>query len=208
MIERLQVRLIKNRLAEPRRTIMALVGPRQVGKTTLVRQALEGAQVPVIYANADGVVRSAAEWLDDIWVKARAAASGGTAVLVVDEIQKLEAWSETVKKQWDADTWNGVDLKVLVLGSSTVLFNRRLRESLAGRFEQILVMPWSYREMSDAFGLDLETYAVYGGYPGSIPYIDDRERWMSYMIDSIIEPVILRDIVQLQRIDFLNSLSS
>lgn len=203
MFERKQVSQIRSRLQEPRRTIMGLVGPRQVGKTTLIQQAMQGLAAPLIYENADGIVRSADAWLEDTWARARAAAANasGTAVLVIDEIQKIDAWSETVKKLWDADTWNGVDLKVIVLGSSTVLLNRGLRESLAGRFELLRVMPWTYREMADAFGLDLETYAVFGGYPGSIPYIDDIDRWSAYMMDSIVEPVILKDIVQLQRIE-------
>lgn len=203
MFERKQVKVIRERLQEPRRTIMGLVGPRQVGKTTLIRQAMQGLAAPLIYENADGILRSGEAWLEDMWMRARAAAAnaGGTAVLVIDEIQKIEAWSETVKKLWDADTWNSVDLKVIVLGSSTVLLNRGLRESLAGRFELLRVMPWSFREMSDAFGLNLETYALYGGYPGSMPYIDDVDRWSAYMMDSIVEPVILKDIVQLQRIE-------
>lgn len=200
MIERKQVKIIRERLSEPRRTIMALVGPRQVGKTTLIKQALEGAQVPVTYANADGVVRSGQEWLEDLWERARPTANG-SAVLVIDEIQKIADWSETVKKLWDADTWNATELRVIILGSSTILLNKGLRESLAGRFEIIRVMPWSYQEMAEAFGLDLETYAVYGGYPGSMPYVNEPERWFEYMMDSIIEPVILRDIVQLQRVD-------
>lgn len=203
MYERKQVSVIRKRLQEPRRTIMGLVGPRQVGKTTLIRQAMQGVTAPLIYENADGVLRSGDAWLEDTWLRARAAAANanGTSVLVIDEIQKIESWSETVKKLWDADSWNSTDVRVIVLGSSTVLLNRGLRESLAGRFELLRVMPWSFREMSDAFGLDLETYALYGGYPGSIPYIDDIDRWAAYMMDSIVEPVILKDIVQLQRIE-------
>jgi len=180
---------------------MALVGPRQVGKTTLIRQALQGLNVPLTYENADGVLRSGDAWLEEIWQKARVSASGGTALLVIDEIQKIQLWSETVKKLWDADTWNSVDLKVVILGSSTVLLNSGLRESLAGRFEQMRVMPWTYAEMADAFGVDLETYAVYGGYPGSMAYVEDTQRWLAYMMDSIVEPVLLKDILQLQRID-------
>lgn len=201
MYSRKHVSTLRDRLSEPRRTIIALTGPRQVGKTTIVRQALEEVQVPLIYENADGLVRSSDGWISDIWSRARAAANGQTAVIVIDEIQKVQDWSESVKREWDADTWNGVDIRVIILGSSTLLVNRGLRESLAGRFELIRVMPWSYTEMRDAFGLRLEEFAVYGGYPGSAPYLNDTPRWMSYMMDSIIEPVILKDLLQLQRID-------
>ena len=105
MFERQHVSDLRNRLAEPRRTIIALTGPRQVGKTTIVRQALNKIKVPVIYENADGLVRPADSWIADIWARARAAAVGGTAVIVIDEIQKVADWSESVKREWDALTF-------------------------------------------------------------------------------------------------------
>ncbi len=194
---------VRQRLEEPRRTIVAITGPRQVGKTTIVRQALEGAQVPVIYRTADGILADSQGWISDAWVEARARAqeAQGTAVIVLDEIQKVPLWSDQVKRFWDEDTWNNRDIRVIVLGSSVVLLNHGLRESLAGRFERVHVMPWTFGEMRDAFGWDLDTYAIYGGYPGAAPYQDDRERWMAYMQDSIIEPVVLKDMLQRQRID-------
>ncbi len=201
MYQREHVTIVRKRLEEPRSTIIALTGPRQVGKTTIVRQALEGIRVPLFYENADGLVRSSDGWISDIWARARAAAMSRTAVIVIDEIQKVQDWSESVKREWDVDTWNGLDIRLIVLGSSMLLINSGLRESLAGRFERIRVMPWSYTEFRDAFGTSLDDYAVFGGYPGSAPYIHDVSRWMSYMQDSIIEPVILKDILQLQRVD-------
>lgn len=157
--------------------------------------------MPLVYENADGLIRPSDGWIADVWARARAAARGGTAVIVIDEIQKVEDWSESVKREWDADTWNGLDIRVIVLGSSTLLVNSGLRESLAGRFERIRVMPWSFTEMSAAFGMDIDDMAVFGGYPGAAQYAHDRTRWMAYMLDSIIEPVILKDVLQLKRID-------
>ena len=125
----------------------------------------------------------------------------GTSVLVIDEVQKISDWSELVKRYWDEDTWSGRDVRVIVSGSSTLLLNDGLRESMAGRFELIRVMPWSYDEMRDAFGWDMLTYAVYGGYPGPAPLLQDENRWMQFMDDSIIEPVVLKDVLQHRRID-------
>ncbi|MEY3386723.1 MAG: hypothetical protein RIR53_1534 [Bacteroidota bacterium] len=194
---------VKRRLREPRSTILALTGPRQVGKTTIVRQAVEGVDVPVIYTSADGIVSGVHDWVGQAWREARARAqqAHGTAVLILDEIQKVPLWSDHVKRYWDEDTWNQRDIRVIILGSSVALLNDGLRESLAGRFERIHVMPWSYSEMRDAFGWDLDTYAIYGGYPGSAPYQHDRGRWLAYMQESIIEPVVLKDILQRRRID-------
>ena len=94
-----------------------------------------------------------------------------------------------------------LDIRVIILGSSTLLLHTGLRESLAGRFERIRVMPWSYTEMHEAFGMDLDDIAIYGGYPGAAELVADPPRWASYMLDSIIEPVVLKDILQMQRID-------
>lgn len=194
---------VKRRLEEPRSTIIAITGPRQVGKTTIVRQALEEAQAPVVYRSADGILDGSTDWITEAWFEARAKAehAQGTAVLVLDEIQKVPLWSDQVKRFWDEDTWHARDIRVIVLGSSVVLLNHGLRESLAGRFERLHVMPWTFSEMRDAFGWDLETYAIYGGYPGSAMYQSDHARWLAYMQDSIIEPVVLKDMLQRQRID-------
>ncbi|MBU3742521.1 MAG: ATP-binding protein [Candidatus Kapabacteria bacterium] len=194
---------VQQRLREPRHTMLAITGPRQVGKTTIVRQALEGAMAPVIYKSADGIVSGVHDWIGQAWqeARARAAQAQGSAVLVLDEIQKIPLWSDHVKRYWDEDSWHKRDIRVIILGSSVVLLNDGLRESLAGRFERLHVMPWSFAEMRDAFGWDLETYAIYGGYPGSAPYQPDRGRWMAYMQESIIEPVVLKDILQRKRID-------
>lgn len=200
---RKHVATVRQRLNEPRSTIIALTGPRQVGKTTIVRQALMGAQSPVVHRTADGLRGSAASWLGDAWQEARERAmqGNGTSVLVIDEVQKISDWSELVKRYWDEDSWSGRDVRVIVSGSSTLLLNDGLRESMAGRFELIRVMPWSYDEMRDAFGWDMLTYAVYGGYPGPAPLLQDENRWMQFMDDSIIEPVVLKDVLQHRRID-------
>ena len=156
-----------------------------------------------MYRTADGILADEPGWIGGAWLEARSLAqqAQGTAVLVLDEIQKVPLWSDQVKRYWDEDTWHKRDIRVIILGSSVVLLNHGLRESLAGRFERIHVMPWSFSEMHDAFGWDLETYAIYGGYPGSAPFQHDHARWLAYMHDSIIEPVVLKDMLQRQRID-------
>jgi predicted AAA+ superfamily ATPase len=60
---------------------------------------------------------------------------------------------------------------------------------------------WTYAECRDAFGWDLDTYVFYGGYPGAAPLIDDFARWRSYVLESIIEPTVSRDVLSLGRID-------
>jgi predicted AAA+ superfamily ATPase len=89
----------------------------------------------------------------------------------------------------------------VVLGSSQLLVQEGLSESLAGRFEIIPVTHWSYGEMKEAFGWNLEQYLHFGGYPGAAPLVPDHERWRRYIVDSLIEPTLSRDILLMRRVD-------
>ncbi len=190
------------RLRGSRRFLQVLTGPRQVGKTTLIRQVMEAVDLPGRYASADEVTLRDRVWIEQQWEGARLLCrSGGSALLVLDEIQKIPGWASTVKALWDEDTFHAVDLRVVVLGSSPLLMQTGLTESLAGRFETIHLPHWSYPEMAEAFGWDLETYIFYGGYPGAAVLIQEPERWAGYIKDSLVETTISRDVLMLTRID-------
>ncbi len=192
------------RLREPRRFLQVLAGPRQTGKTTLARQAIETLGVPHLYATADGALLEGLSWIETQWTLARKADEGAGkagALLVLDEVQKISGWSETVKRFWDEDTAARRRLRVLLLGSSPLLVARGLSESLAGRFETIRVPHWSFPEMRDAFGWDVDRYVRFGGYPGSAPLVGDPERWSAYVLDSLVETTVSRDILLMTRVD-------
>src|SRR5271170_2033051 len=191
------------RLKEKRRFVQVLAGPRQVGKTTVVRQVMEASKIPAHYASADEPTLRDRTWLEQQWDIARlnAKESKTGALLVLDEIQKVANWSSVVKLLWDADTHSGVNLKVVLLGSSPLLIQSGLTESLAGRFEVIAAPHWSFTEMHKAFGWNLVQYIFYGAYPGAAGLIDDPERWRRYILDSLIEITISRDILLLTRVD-------
>jgi predicted AAA+ superfamily ATPase len=191
------------RLKEKRRFLQVLAGPRQVGKTTLVRQVMEVAKIPAHYASADEPTLRDRTWLEQQWDIARlkAGENKSGALLVLDEIQKIPDWSSVVKLLWDADTHSGIHLKVVLLGSAPLLIQSGLTESLAGRFEVIAVPHWSFPEMREAFGWNLEQYIFYGAYPGAAELIDSPERWRRYIQDSLIETTISRDILLLTRVD-------
>lgn len=196
--------VLATRIAEPRRFIQVIAGPRQAGKTTLVRQVLAVAGIPHRYASADEPSLRGRPWLEEQWNVARLLLDGdpsGDAILVLDEAQKILGWSETVKRLWDEDTAAGRDLKVVVLGSAPLLVQRGLTESLAGRFEIVHLSHWSFAEMHDAFGWDPDTYIFHGGYPGSAPLIEDPARWSRYILDALIETTISRDVLLLTRVD-------
>ncbi len=196
--------LIRERVLEERKFIQILTGPRQSGKTTLAQQVAEDLPFPVHYASADSPTLQDNFWIEQQWELARLKAnqsSSAQCLLILDEIQKIPSWSETVKKMWDEDTKRHISLKVMLLGSSPLLIQRGLSESLAGRFEHIPITHWSYPEMRDAFGLTAEEYMYFGGYPGSAGLIHDETRWKEYITGSLIETTISKDILLLTRID-------
>ncbi|MFN6017859.1 MAG: ATP-binding protein [Verrucomicrobiota bacterium] len=204
MIKRLQLySQLLSRVREPRRFIQVLAGPRQVGKTTLARQVMEASGLPAHYASADEPTLRDQTWLEQQWdlarLKARKHPEG--VLLVIDEIQKAARWPELVKLLWDADTHDATPLKVVLLGSSPLLIQTGLTESLAGRFETIPVPHWSFAEMHEAFGWDLEKFLFFGAYPGAAPLADDPDRWRQYINDSLIETTLSRDILLLTRVD-------
>jgi len=191
------------RLREPRRFLQVLAGARQAGKTTLVRQVLDNFPGQGHYATADEPTLKDRDWIEQQWETGRllAGKKGKPAVLVLDEIQKIPGWSETVKRLWDADTFNKLPLRVVILGSAPLLVQSGLSESLAGRFEIIRVPHWSFSEMQEAFDWSLDQYIYYGGYPGSAPLIEDLQRWRQYILDSLVETTISRDILLMRRVD-------
>lgn len=202
--QRPQAGTLAKRLAEPRRFMQVVTGPRQVGKSTLVQQVTERLSAPVRYASADEPTLRAADWISQQWEAARleAATSGNSgALLVLDEVQKIPAWSETVKRLWDEDTRAKRPLKVVLLGSAPLLIASGLTESLAGRFETLHLPHWPFAEMREAFGWSLDQYLFHGGYPGAAPLIDEPTRWSRYVADSLIETSIARDVLLLSRVD-------
>lgn len=203
MFKRSQYPVLQQRLREPRRFIQILSGPRQVGKTTLIRQVMNETDRPIHYASADLPALQTESWIRQQWETARTVARQSEAggILVLDEVQKLPLWAETVKGLWDADTFESLPLHVVLSGSSPLLIPKGLTESLAGRFEIIPMPHWGFAEMEAAFDLSLEQYLYYGGYPGAIPLIHDPERWRAYINDSLIETSISRDILLMSRID-------
>ncbi len=204
MFQRPHLQQLKERMLESRRFIQVIVGPRQVGKTTLVGQLVKELSIPSHMVSADGIAASNIVWLNQQWETARQLLKSNKHIsylLVIDEIQKIDNWSETVKTLWDEDTKNNCNLKVLILGSSRLILQKGLTESLAGRFEKTYMGHWSFQEMKDAFGFTQEQYVWFGGYPGSASLIHDEQRWKHYIKESLIETSILKDVLMLARID-------
>lgn len=190
------VKILEGRLREPRSRIQIILGPRQVGKSWAINDVLHGLSDPYVYALADSEKSMpGVEWITRHWYEARDKEQGGKRViLVLDEIQKIKEWSSEVKRLWDEDTFAKRDICVVLLGSSSLTLHKGLSESLMGRFETIWFMHWSYMECKEAFGFSLEDYLYFGGYPGGAGLTSNEGRWRQYVMDSIIEPVLTKDI--------------
>ncbi len=222
--KREEATILHERLIEAPVSIIVINGPRQIGKSTLVRQVIANhkdrskfiaVDTPVEYSLTDQIenfeiqflsgTQPTAEWIVKQWKLARNSTrilpQGEYYVLVIDEIQKISGWSELVKGLWDADRAENLAMHVILLGSSPWLMQKGLTESLAGRFELIQMTHWSYPEMQEAFDFSLEEYIYFGGYPGSAHLIRDEKRWREYIRNTLIRPNIEKDILQMTRVD-------
>lgn len=197
-------RALLERLHQPSRFLQVLAGPRQTGKTTLARQAMERFGDSAHYASADEPGLRGPGWIEAQWETARQLRRRGEkrgALLVLDEIHKLPSWSGTLKRLWDAESRDRDRLHVLILGSSELVVRRGMAESLAGRFEVLRSPHWSYSEMQTAFGWSLDRYLFFGGYPGAAPLVTDFPRWRQYILQALVEPTLSLDILLLSRIN-------
>ena len=208
LYKRPQLEVLISRLGEPPRHLIAVSGPRQVGKTTLIELALNEIETPYQYVALDEqggvqamtreddiapyrlVGKPNGEWLIDVWHRARQEADRSTRgfVLVLDEIQKIEDWSTIVKGLWDRDKRDRRNMHVVISGSAPLLFHSGLNESLLGRFEVLKVPHWSFIEMTEAFGYTLDEYIYFGGYPSLVHLRNDVPRWREALVNTIITP--------------------
>lgn len=186
-------------LQSPSPVMHVLVGPRQVGKTTIARQLADSLGFPAIVATADSPTPLDGAWIETQWRRALMRASDGPVLLVLDEVQKISGWSESVKLLWDGRDF-AKDIRVLLLGSSALLMQDGLTESLAGRFLLHRCPHWSFAECREAFGWTLEQWIFFGGYPGAAAFVHDESLWKRYIVDSLIETVLARDVYQMARV--------
>ncbi|MBI4649625.1 MAG: ATP-binding protein [Bacteroidia bacterium] len=204
MYKRIYYQALIERLKEPRKFIQVVYGPRQVGKTTLIQQIIHDIEIPYHYISADTAGESNIGWIEQQWNVARMrkkSINAGDFLLIFDEVQKIREWSEMVKCQWDKDTIQGNSIKLIISGSSKLLLQIGLGDSMAGRFETINMQHWTYKEIKEAFGLTGDQYVWFGGYPGAMSLIHDEIRWKDYIKSSLIDTTIHKDVLMLTRID-------
>jgi predicted AAA+ superfamily ATPase len=186
---------LKARLAEDLNFMQVVIGPRQVGKTTGLDQIVSTWQGTSLMVTADELAAPNRDWLTLQWQ--RAEQKGPGTLLVIDEVQKIPQWSDTVKYLFDRDRQK---LKVVLLGSASLSLQRGLNESLAGRYEVIHANHWNLNECQKSLGWSLTEYLKFGGYPAAGELIEDIDRWQNFMRNSIVEPVLFKDILGLSSV--------
>lgn len=201
MFERDFVSTLAQRLEEPRRFIQMVIGPRQTGKSTAVSQALSRFDCPIVEFAFDRPRDRRLRKLEEVWGNARKVAEEqGIVILSLDEVQKIPQWSSGVKALWDEDTRRDRNIKVVVTGSSSLMLQSGLSESLMGRFEVIRSTHWNLWECMQAFDYTLDDFLAFGGYPGAAALTGDPARWFDYLHAAIINPTIEQDILEMENV--------
>jgi len=194
--QREDVGAILQKLQKKMPVFQVITGPRQVGKTTAARQIMAEFPYDSIYSTADAPVQVGTEWVESQWrlAELKVKETKKPVLLVLDEVQKAAQWSESVKYLWDQ---RKEDIRLLILGSSALMIQKGLTESLAGRFFLNRFMHWSLAECSAAFNWDLSEWLYFGGYPGGAIFKEDDHQWKQYISDALIETVLSKDVLQL-----------
>ncbi len=183
--------------------IQMIVGPRQVGKSTAAEQLVRKLRWPYVSASADAPLPPGPEWIETQWqlARTRKPAAKQRVLLMLDEVQKVQGWSEVVKRLWDEERRTRGSVLPIILGSSALLLQKGATDSLSGRFFLHRCLHWSWPECRSAFGWDLSRWLYFGGYPGAAALARNESAWKRYVVDSLIETVLARDVLQLQTIN-------
>jgi predicted AAA+ superfamily ATPase len=194
------------RLEEPAPgRVQLLAGPRQVGKTTLLGEIEARWKTRAIYLAADAPDASLPGWWERQWQRAREkAVAAGRAVLLLDEIQYLPGWSRLLKHEADRLRRERQPLHVVVSGSSALQLGHGARETMAGRFERLRLLHWPAAELVARLkvprGIAADSIVARGGYPGAQVFHSDDRRCRRYLLDSIVEPAVGRDLLQTEAV--------
>lgn len=204
MIERKLDKIIKKQLFKGK--VIVIVGPRQVGKTTLLGELVRKSDKRVLALNCDEP--EVQTMLTNTNVAKLRSIIGNNELLVIDEAQKVDNIGLTLKLIVD----NIKSVQVVASGSSAFELRNRLNEPLTGRKFEYQMFPISSSEIIDTFGLmeerrTLENRLVYGSYPDIVMHPEEARQYLtdlaqSYLykdllsLDSLRKPQLLDKLLQ------------
>ena len=162
-----------------------IIGPRQTGKTTLIRELLHNRGEPQLWLNGDDL--AVRDRLQDISTPQLATIIGKNKIVVIDEAQRIANIGLTSKIIVD----NFPDIQLIASGSSSFEITEKINEPLTGRKWEYRLFPFSYMEMVNVNGLiaenqQLENRLIYGSYPDVINNPGDEANVLSLLTDSFL----------------------
>lgn len=177
--------------------VVVLYGPRQVGKTTLVKEIISGLNEPCLLVS--GEERGVRDWLASRSVATFRQYLGNNRLLIIDEAQKVDAIGLNLKIMVDAFA----DLRIIATGSSSFELANQVGEPLVGRKWTFTLYPIAQMEFSamenhgDTMEL-LPSRLVYGSYPEVAMHqglADKRE-----ILHGIVDNYLYRDLLEFSEI--------
>ncbi len=199
----------------PMRQIIALVGLRRTGKTTLMLKMIEKAakasnRSNILYFSFDDfssldiedILTAYKEIFADIDLR------DGRFLFCFDEIQKLQNWQEKIKRLYDSHP----NIKIIISGSESLFLRKKIKETLGGRIFEFSVTPLSFKEYllftdNEKLAKNTQLYKedivkLYtrflktNGFP-EIALINDDMIIHKYLKESVIDKILFKDIPQL-----------
>jgi len=165
---------------------VAILGPRQSGKSTLVKMLAENI-TPFVYLDLQDY-----EDLNKLSEPNLFFEANRDAVICLDEIQLVPHLFSVLRSAIDKQRRNG---RFILLGSASQALIQKSSESLAGRIGLIELSPFLVNEVNDQPGYTLQKYWFRGGYPESFLALTDAASTL--WIENFIRTYIERDIPQL-----------
>ncbi|MFZ5910855.1 MAG: ATP-binding protein [Chloroflexota bacterium] len=180
--------------SEPK--IILLYGPRQAGKTTLIQELLENADLPAIQFNGDDLRTQ--ELFGRADLDRLKTVVGGSRLLVIDEAQRIENIGLTLKLIFDHDP-----IHIIASGSASFDLANKVNEPLTGRATTFTLYPFSYNEIpihppTVSNSERLEEFLRFGMYPKVITLASQDEK-ENYLYD-LINNYLYRDILTFEQV--------
>jgi len=175
--------------------IVVIYGPRQVGKTTLVKQLLSDfTQKESLFINADQLKYR--QLLESQDLQTLAGLMKGYRLVVIDEAQRVKDIGINLKIMAD----NFTETKFIVTGSASLDLANKINEPLTGRKKTFILYPLSVYELNGYFGTfetktQLERWLIYGGYPEIVLQTNIEAR--QNLLAEIIGNYLYRDLLDL-----------
>jgi uncharacterized protein len=193
---RVLVQNIEQQLSKSRKVI-TILGPRQVGKTTLLNKLLD--KTTLVYKRLNADLQSSIDVLSSRDLNKLKELVDGIELLVIDEAQNVPDIGMSLKILYDEIP----ELKIIVTGSSALELANKTKEALTGRTRTFYMYPMSLLELKKTYNTfdlrqQLESYLRYGMYPEvlTIQHVTDKKQHLLELTSSYL----YKDILQLSNI--------